>query len=250
MRVIYMMVDPRFAVGVKVGRDSNWPHRLKIAQCYGPAGLAADTIWIVPAAVQLHVAEAAAHRALTRHLFGVQGGVEWFRHEAGDAFERIDGQLRLLGCTPMRPAPASKLEPYDDYRDPVKVVNYAATAGMATWLYEENDTGRLKVQYNPYWASNIEHIRTYSRNGFRAIAAFVPSGMSTTGPFEDACRGSAALAARIHVNLGLSENRLALGWLRAGATRDDVEQLAHSEGFVTLDLGGPRPSWCRRLRNY
>lgn len=246
---IYAVRDPRFDVGVKVGRDSSLTTRLHRAQCYAENGIESVAVWLVPDGgrfASLAEAEAKAREDAVR-ILGPNVGAEWLFLTPAEVVEHVSDKLGLrphkLGLRPRFRAT------YDDYRDPKDPLKMSGRYRQLMWVFVEHETGALKIQRNHWWHPNLTGARTYSRCGFTAAAGFTRSATPPCDLFgfsreNMVVHGDWEQIVRDHG--GDPDHDQAVGWLRRRTTVGDLRDRLTSLGYRELDLAGPKPDWVKR----
>ncbi len=227
---IYALADPGCPGLLKIGKDKEWPKRLKQAQSHTPRGLEEVGRWAIAGdGNNLKRAEREALRLFPREKSARIR--EWVRTDAVEGVAQIDTVLGVrLPATPL-----SGLSAYDDWRDYAKPPHSRVPRHI--WLGLENTTGRIKLVHRPYKEDQIKIwkvAQTYSRHGIQWCQAWrVPPGKWTqSNTLHPADRHLINLWESIVETLGYGALDLRLGWLREGAEAADVRRLLEQGGLV------------------
>jgi hypothetical protein len=222
---IYALKDRGFDRGVKVGRDRNHPDRFKIAQCYSPRGLDLVAVWPIKAGFHsLAKAEQVARDGLP-HFVRQNAGVEWRDLDAREGVEQISANLAVA---PEQVGRNPKItSTYDDFRDPKHVDKGRYRQGL--WVYQENETGLLKVQRTHSWEVPREAKKTYSLLGFRPIALFLHNA---TGDYRLGNQAIHEVWKRVVCGLGYGVDHIQVGWLKRDVKYAAVRDIVRTDGLV------------------
>lgn len=248
---IYIFRDRGYEQGVKIGCDSGGGGftRHQRADSYTPRGIVYKAAWSVEpghygAASLRTLEETVLHPQLAaelRPLIFPNNGAEWFDATAERA---VDVLAALLGGAPDRRHPlVPRSAPWDDLRNPKDVAR--GRFRQVLWIYEEHLTGRLKTQRIDDWRAPREVRRTYSRNGFRAAAAFIAA--DPAGP--DGNRAVHAAWEDAMERFGRGEPHALYGWASPGTTVDDLGRLYSQHGLEMVDPAGPPPPGVKAAYN-
>lgn len=240
---IYVFRDRGYEQGVKIGCDSSADGftRHQRADSYTPRGIVYEAAWSVDparygAASLRSLEETVLHPQLAadlRPLIFPNNGVEWFDATAEQA---VGALTALFDRAPDRRCPAvPRCAPWDDLRNPKDVGR--GRFRQVLWVYQEHLTGRLKTQRIDDWRAPREVRRTYSRNGFRAVAAFIAA--DPTGP-EGNWTVQAAWEAALE-RFGRGEPHAPYGWTAPGTSVEDLAQLYAEQGLKPVDPAGAPP---------
>ncbi|MEQ8832155.1 MAG: hypothetical protein RLW87_20275 [Alphaproteobacteria bacterium] len=234
MSWLYILKDTGY-LDVKVGKDgsANGLGRIKEAPGSTPRDIIEVAAWQLGECDRFthNSLETAVHRNLNRlrhpddgHPW--QAGREWF----SDGAERVVNVVcELLGRAPDRSSDKPMdAKGYDDYREkgPLSLRRYKHVAV----LYEERYTGRLKLQATDHWKI-VNERKTYSRNGFRPVAAFTyPQALDADANLK--LHATVRLVQSTYWGLSKSDDPDRFyGWLPEGVPINAVMDSLGQDGF-------------------
>lgn len=214
---VYVFFDPRYDIGVKVGRG-NLANCLHDAQGYAPDGLECAGAWQFATSSQSIAAEKDAHRAMQDNGYerlvspstgDHRNGTEWFVSSIQDSVSLLSG----LFLSPVINYSIESLR-----QD--KLLSTPRREGrLVLWIFKEELTGRLKLNTCSEFQSPREMRRRYSRNGFSEEAAYVidpPITLATNQRLYD-------IRKKITEKFGYGERSQRFGWLSNGVEISNLE---------------------------
>lgn len=231
---IYAFRDARYDHGIKIGWDGDkrCKSRINKAQSYSPVKIICEAVWQIPDELKTRLGSARKVEGLACKgllpLSYQNNGREWFDVDITSALERVSANLNLQ---PQKIEFASTVN-WDDFRSPRDIEKAQFSIfKQVLWVYEENLTGRIKVQRIDEWKTPREGVKTYSRNGFKPMRAFTYTGRTC----KTKNLGIVDLWKETMKTFHAPVDNSSYGWLPDNVGLGDVYSFLSGSGYNNLD---------------
>lgn len=164
---IYAFHDDRYDSGVKIGIANNRRNRFQFSQGYSPGEIKCLGTW-------KYQTDKAGIEEIERSILThfpqwsrPHAGSEWIDIETKDAIHQISEFLAKKRANDFN----GNVSKNDAIHTNVPTITLKGRAVL--WIFQENETDRLKVTCLCDWSTPLEETRAYSRLGFKPVAAFI-----------------------------------------------------------------------------
>jgi hypothetical protein len=132
-KTVYILHDPRVPETVKVGKDSNWPFRLRQAQSHTPGGCYLIAAWTVDGTTSLEALNTVEHVVQSSLPAWPHADCrEWYAVPPADAVRHVASVLSRESDVTQEPTILGR-RPYDDRRTLLDAKCDPATGSIATY---------------------------------------------------------------------------------------------------------------------